>query len=76
MSSIPVEVDMTLRLREERQRRDWSLVDVTMRTGISSADLSLVERGLKPAFPGWRRRIAKAFNMPESELFREVKGDS
>ena len=67
---------MTLKLREERHKRSWSLVDVTMKTGISSADVSLIERGLKPAYPGWRRRIAKAFNMSEAELFREVEDDS
>jgi transcriptional regulator with XRE-family HTH domain len=67
---------MTLKLKQERERRGWSLVDVTVKTGIASGDLSLIERGLKPAYPGWQRRIAKAFRMPASELFREVEDDS
>jgi transcriptional regulator with XRE-family HTH domain len=60
---------MTNRLREERTRRGWSLTKVTMLSGIASGDLSLLERGLRPAFPGWRRRLSQAFNLPESELF-------
>ena len=67
---------MTLKLREERQRRGWSLVDVTMKTGIASADVSLMERGLKPAYPGWRRRLSQAFGLPEAELFAEVTNDA
>lgn len=67
---------MTLKLRGERQRRGWSLVDVTMKTGIASADVSLIERGLKPAYPGWRRRLSKAFGVPEVDLFAEVENDS
>jgi transcriptional regulator with XRE-family HTH domain len=61
-----------LRLRAERVRRGWSLTRVTMQTGIASADLSALERGLRPAHPGWRRRLAKAFKLPEAELFAEV----
>jgi transcriptional regulator with XRE-family HTH domain len=59
----------TNRLREERLRRGWSLTRVTVATGIAAGDLSLLERGLRPAFPGWRRRLAAAFEMSEAELF-------
>jgi len=66
---------MTLKLREERQRRGWSLVDVTMKTRIAGADVSLIERGLRPAYPGWRRRLSQAFGVPEAELFAKVRDD-
>ena len=59
-------------LRAERLRRGWSMINVCMRTGISPSDLSLIERGHKPAYPGWRRRLSQAFGMPESELFEEA----
>lgn len=49
---------------------------MTMKTGIASADVSLMERGLKPAYPGWRRRLSKAFGIPEAELFQEAENDS
>jgi transcriptional regulator with XRE-family HTH domain len=64
-----------LALRVERQRRGWSITEVTRRTGIAESHLSNLERQLIPAYPGWKRRIAKAFKMPASELFREVEGD-
>jgi transcriptional regulator with XRE-family HTH domain len=67
---------MILKLRQERERRGWSLVDLTVKTGISSSDLSLIERGCKPAYPGWQRRIAKAFKMSAEDLFQEVDGES
>ena len=58
-----------LQLKAERRRRGWSQTYVSGLTGISSPDLSAIERGLKPAYPGWRRRLARAFRMPEAELF-------
>jgi transcriptional regulator with XRE-family HTH domain len=65
-----------LEMRRERQRRGWSITEVTRRTGIATTTLSQIERGLIPAYPGWQRRIAKAFRMPASALFREVEDDS
>jgi transcriptional regulator with XRE-family HTH domain len=59
------------RLRQERLRRGWSLTKVTQLTGINPSNVSLVERGLSVAFPGWQRRIAAAFEMPIEALFRD-----
>lgn len=64
-----------LRLRVERLRRGLSLAKVCMLTGIDPGALSRVERGIWPAGPGWRRRVAEAFGLPEDELFREVADD-
>lgn len=61
-----------LALRVERQRRGWSITEVTCRTGIAESQLSNIERQLIPAYPGWKKRIAEAFELPEAELFREV----
>jgi hypothetical protein len=48
------------------------LTKLTAETGIATADLSALERGLRPLFPGWRRRIARALELPEEELFRST----
>lgn len=64
-----------LRLRQERLRRRWSLLDVAIRTHIESTNVSKIERGLLPAYPGWRHRIAEAFGLPEEVLFEEVPAD-
>ena len=57
------------RLREERLHRGWTLTYLTQITGISTGDISQVEHGRRPAFPGWRRKLAKAFGLPVEDLF-------
>lgn len=61
-----------LELREERKRRGWSLTDVCAKTGIAPTTLSEIERELRVVYPGWRRRISRAFKMPEDDLFRKA----
>jgi len=43
-----------------------------MLTGIASPDISAMERGTRYPHPGWRRRLAAAFKVAESELFDEI----
>jgi transcriptional regulator with XRE-family HTH domain len=64
-----------LAVRKERLRRGWSLADLTVRTGISESNLSMIEREKIPAYQGWQKRIAKAFKMKASDLFCEVEDD-
>lgn len=64
-----------LAMRRERIRRGWSLMDLAMRCRIDPGALSRIERRKWPCCPGWRRRIAAAFNMPEEVLFEEVPAD-
>ena len=60
------------RLRHERLRRGWSITKVVVLTEINPTSLSLLERGLVPAFPSWKRRLAKAYGMPIEELFPDA----
>jgi transcriptional regulator with XRE-family HTH domain len=62
-----------LNLRRIRKARGLSLTQVTVKTGIDPSSLSRIERGIIPSGPGWRRRIAEAFELPEEELFMEVE---
>ena len=64
-----------LKLRKVRQGREWSLTDVTVKTGIPEPTLSALENGKLHPYPGYKRRIANAFKMPEDELFREVEDE-
>jgi len=64
-----------LALRTERIKRGWSLVALCQRTGIAPGDLSGIERGVRQAFPGWKKRIAQAFKMSEADLFQTVDDD-
>jgi transcriptional regulator with XRE-family HTH domain len=62
-------MESSSKLRDERLRHGWSQTNVSMRTGIAQSDISALERGKRYAPPGWRRRLATAFKVPESELF-------
>lgn len=62
---------MKILVREIREARGWSLSELSRRTAISKCDLSLLEREMRPAFPGWQKRIARAFQLPISEVFRD-----
>lgn len=64
-----------MRLRQVREERKMSLVGLTQLTGISPSDISEIERGRRPAFPGWRARISRALGVPQDELFAEVDDD-
>jgi transcriptional regulator with XRE-family HTH domain len=60
-------------LKEERLKRGWSQVALSIKTGgISPSDLSAIENGKKIPYPGWRRRIARALNMDEKTLFGDA----
>jgi hypothetical protein len=45
------------------------LTRLTALTEIAASDRSALERGLRPAYPGWRRRISRAFALAEDVLF-------
>ena len=62
-----------LRLRDERLRRGWTQTRLSALTGIASPDLSAIERGARTAYPGWRRRLATVFGLPEEHLFTPVE---
>lgn len=60
------------RLRRVRQEKGYSLADLVRLTGIHESDLSQLERGLRPPFPDWRKRLARTLKMPEEILFEEI----
>lgn len=64
-----------LKLRQEREKRGWSLTELTKRTGISEPTLSMIERSKITPYPGWQKRIAGAFRMKKADLFCEVEDD-
>jgi transcriptional regulator with XRE-family HTH domain len=62
-----------LQLRRVRQEKNLTLRELETRTGIANGDLSLIERGLKPSWPGWRKRIALVLGVSEDVLFSSVE---
>jgi transcriptional regulator with XRE-family HTH domain len=60
---------MNTRVREERKKRGWSQHELGSRAGIALTTISAIESGRAHVWPGWRRRLAKAFRLPEEALF-------
>jgi transcriptional regulator with XRE-family HTH domain len=60
------------RVKEERQAHEWSQHDLGRRTGLPASTISAIENGHVRIWPGWRRRLALAFKLPEEVLFPEV----
>ena len=64
-------------VRQERLRRGWSQVYLSILTGgISPSDLSAIERGKKIVHPGSRKRISKALGVSPEDLFGEESKDN
>jgi transcriptional regulator with XRE-family HTH domain len=53
------------RLREER---GWSQRELSMRTGIHAPTISQIENGIVQLWPGYAKRIAKAFGVSVDEV--------
>jgi transcriptional regulator with XRE-family HTH domain len=63
-----------LNIRSEREKKGWTLAEVSKRTGIAAPDLSRLEQGKIPAYPSWRRRLSRLFQQPADLLFAPVEG--
>ena len=62
-------------IRRERQLRDWRLLDVAERTGLSVVYLGEIERGKKYPSATVLEKIAVAFALPMPELFALVAAE-
>lgn len=55
-----MEATFTMSIKEERQKRNWTQVDLAFFSRLNPAEISRIETGkLKPS-PGQLQRIAKA----------------
>jgi transcriptional regulator with XRE-family HTH domain len=59
------------RLKEFRNKRGLSQLRLALVTGISPGDISRIENGWLKPYHGWRKRLARALNITEKELFPE-----
>lgn len=64
------------RLAEVRKKQGLSQLRLAMICGIQPTEISRIETGRLKPYPGWRRRIARALKVPESELFPGERGES
>lgn len=63
----------TPRLKEYRERLKISKQKLSLMTGISPSNIWHIETGRVFPYPGWRKRISRALNIPENELFPDCE---
>ncbi len=59
-------------LRALRRGRDWSLDEVSQRTGIDATLLSRIERRLRPATDDQLDSLARLFQVKSDELLADA----
>lgn len=62
---------LKLKLAEILKDRNLSQSKLARLADINQADLNSMIHCKRPAFPGWRKRISRALEMPEAEVFPE-----
>lgn len=60
------------RLRGLRAERKWTQLYLSLKTKIHQSHLSRIENGYEDPTPEERARIAKAFQLPESDVWPET----
>lgn len=64
------------KLREEMENQKISANKLSLKAMISPANFSQAINGKMPMFPGWRKRLAEALDIPQNELFPEEGDES
>jgi len=64
---------MKNRVGEIRKSRGLSQLQLGYLTGIQPPEISRIENGRIVPYPGWRKRLARALQVSEAELFPEGK---
>ena len=61
----------TNKLKELRESRGMSQFDLSLKSRISPSEISRLENGKIYPYPGWRRKLSNALNVPQNEIFPE-----
>jgi DNA-binding XRE family transcriptional regulator len=60
------------KIREFRIKAGYSQVELARRAGMGSTNLNAIENGRLKAWPKVKRKLARALEVTEAELFPEV----
>lgn len=58
-------------LREVRTKKGISQLELSRLAKIAPSVICNIENGKQYPYPGWRKRISKALDIPEGKLFAE-----
>lgn len=67
---IPYRDHVGIWIREERERRGWTLPMMAAKSGVSKGHLSLIERGLTDPCTRIVRNIARALDLTASDIMQ------
>src|SRR5258708_26997927 len=69
-----LDIRIGARIRAERERRGWSLTDLSERAGVSRAMINKVERGQSSPTASLLGRLSGAFGLTLSTLLARAEG--
>ena len=64
-----------LLLRRERQKRGWSILELSYEARIHPATLGKLESGMMKPYAPHRRKLEAVFQIPADKLFQEAPGE-
>ena len=62
-------------LRDVIKQKNLTVRKLAILSRITPQDLYQAINGHRPFYPGWRKKVAEAFQMSEKELFPEEKNN-
>ena len=65
---------MLIKLAEILEQKHISRYRLAKMTGIHNQDIYAIIKGKKPLYDGWKKKIAEALEISESELLEEDPG--
>jgi transcriptional regulator with XRE-family HTH domain len=63
---------MGTRIKQERLARHWTQQKLGVLSRLPTSTICALENGYAHPWPAWRRRLARAFKLPQSVLFGEI----
>lgn len=64
------------RLRGLRAERNWTQLQLALKTKLQQSRISLIENGYADPTPEEREQIAKAFQLSESDVFPPTESEA
>ena len=61
------------KLQSTLKERGISRLQLAMGAGVTPSDLYNALNGNRPFYPAWRQRISEFLDIPENDLFEEVR---
>jgi transcriptional regulator with XRE-family HTH domain len=65
-----------IRMTLEREKKRWTKTELAKRAGIALATVCAIEASHVTVWPGWKKKLASALELPEADLFAPVDSEN